>query len=134
MIECGAKFRREILVSGAMVKAFADLTGDSNPVHLDVKAAQKRGFKGKVVQGMFLIALIGSLFPEALLRERLPIFRKLKELTFSSPVYVGQMVEITGEIGEIRELKGLQRAEVKVTVFNQDENKTALRGTLIILI
>lgn len=134
MIQCGVKFGREVLISEKMVKDFVDLTGDANPIHLDAKAAQKKGFKDKVVHGMLLVALIGSLFPQDLLSKDLPIFRKLKELTFSSPVYVGQLVEITGEVVSFRGLKGVKRAEIKITVFNRDENKTVVRGILIILI
>lgn len=134
MIEYGAEFRREVLITEKMVKEFANLTGDSNPIHLDAEKARKRDFKDKVVQGMFLISLIGSLFPKDLLCEELPIFRKLKEVTFSSPVYVGQKVEIVGEVIKLSRLKGLRRAEVRVTVFNQAENKNALKGILIILI
>lgn len=132
MIRCGTKFRREVLVTEKMVEEFADLTGDSNPIHLDAEAAQKRGFKERVVQGMLLLALIGSLFPED--SKDLPIFRELKGFKFGSPVYVGQMVEITGEVVGLSELRGMKRAEIRVTIFNRDESKTAARGILTILI
>jgi len=132
LIRHGAKFRREVLITAEMIEEFAELTGDANPIHLDAEAAQKRGFKGRVVQGMLLLALVGSLFPEDL--KDLPILRELKGFKLSSPVYVGQVVEITGEVVGLSELGGMRRAEIRVTVFNRDENKTAARGMLTILI
>lgn len=34
------------------LQAFADVTGDSNPLHLDEAAAQTTMFKGRIAHGM----------------------------------------------------------------------------------
>jgi 3-hydroxybutyryl-CoA dehydratase len=49
------------LVSDAMVRAFNELTGDHNPVHLDEDYAQDRRFGRRIAHGMLTTSLISPL-------------------------------------------------------------------------
>ncbi len=74
------------------VKKFVELTGDTNPLHLDDLFAVQRSFEKRVVHGMltasFVSTVIGTLLPGpgSLWYEH--SFRFLK------PVYVGQTIQV----------------------------------------
>ena len=46
------------LISERMVKDYAEVSGDFNPIHLDEDYAKKTEFKNKIVHGMLLISNI----------------------------------------------------------------------------
>ena len=70
------------------VAAFARLTGDDNPIHLDAEAASRTRFKRPIAHGMLTSSSIGTVFGT-----RLPGCIYLKqELKFVAPVFVGDSV------------------------------------------
>lgn len=48
-------------VTAAEVRAFAELTGDRNPLHLDAEAARRAGFDGPVAHGVLGLAIATGL-------------------------------------------------------------------------
>jgi acyl dehydratase len=76
------------------VKTFANLTGDSNEVHLSDEAAKRAGFDGTLVHGM----LVASLFSR-IMGMHLPgpgsIYMQ-QSINFRAPVYVGD--EVTASV------------------------------------
>ncbi|HUO87272.1 MAG TPA: MaoC family dehydratase [Thermoanaerobaculia bacterium] len=90
-------FRRED------VAAFAELSGDRNPIHLDDDAARAAGFAGVVVHG----ALVAGLFSR-LLGMDLPGAGTVylgQELRFRRPVHPGDEVVAEVEVLSCREDK-----------------------------
>ena len=87
------------MITDEDIVAFSKLTGDTNPIHLDEKFAEKSVFGKKVAHGF----LYGS-FISAVLGSRLPgpgsvyISQTLK---FLSPVYINDVVTTTCTIKEI---------------------------------
>lgn len=51
-------------VTTAQIRAYADASGDLNPIHLDAKAAQARGLPGPIAQGMLIMAFLGQLLTD----------------------------------------------------------------------
>jgi enoyl-CoA hydratase len=81
---------REVIVSDGLVRAFADLVGDHNPLHLDATAAAGSRFGRPIAHGM----LIGSLF-SGLIATELPGPGSIylgQSLAFRRPVFVGDRV------------------------------------------
>ena len=67
MIKTGDKYRHEVTYTQEGVIAFAEITGDKNPIHLDPEFAAKTPFGRPIVHG-FLSASVfskvfGMLFP-----------------------------------------------------------------------
>ncbi len=79
-----------------MVGAFADLTGDYNPVHTDEDYCRSRGLEARLVHGMlvlsFLSTLIGMYLPGG------GAVWLSQSVDFVSPVAVNDTVEITCEV------------------------------------
>ncbi len=59
-IEIGQSAERMHTVTEADIQAFADLSGDHNPVHLDEAYAQTTPFKGRIAHGMLSAAYISA--------------------------------------------------------------------------
>jgi hypothetical protein len=70
------------------VERFAELSGDSNPVHLDAEAARKAGFEGPLVHGARVISEMSRFFamefpgPGSILTSQ--------RFKFLKPVYAGR--------------------------------------------
>ena len=87
-------------ISDADVRAFADLTGDHNPLHLDEDFARTTRFKGRVAHGM----LTASFFSTALAIMPGPGTVYLSQsLFFRAPVRIGDTVEARVTVAEIRD-------------------------------
>lgn len=77
--------------SGKNVRQFAEVSGDTNPLHLDATYAATTIFKRPVVHGM----LVGSLFSQ-LLGTQFPGLGSIylqQNLRFLKPVFVGETVK-----------------------------------------
>lgn len=89
-----AEFQRTIVEDD--IRAFAELTGDQNPLHTDHTYASTRQFGGTIAHGM----LVGSLF-STLVGMHLPGKRCLylsQTLYFRRPIRPGDSVTVRGTV------------------------------------
>ena len=106
-------FQRTVTESD--MELFEKLSGDFNPMHTDESFAIKRGYRGRVVYGMlassFYSALVGMYLPgkDCLLNQY--------EIAYRSPVYIGDMLTISGKIIDKRE--GTKRCKIAAEMRNQ---------------
>ncbi len=104
-------------MSDHVVRAFADATGDHNPVHLDEEYARATYFKGRIAHGMLVAGMFSNI-----LGTELPgagtIYLK-QELNFRAPVRVGDTVRAEVRVLEKRDDKRLLKLETRA--FNQSE-------------
>jgi 3-oxoacyl-[acyl-carrier protein] reductase len=74
------------------VDAFAALSGDDNPLHMDDAYAKACGFEGRVVHGMLLSAwlsrMLGTHFPGP------GVLWLSQDIRFARAVYIGDSVEV----------------------------------------
>ena len=101
MVNVGDKSEMSRVISESDVEAFAQVSGDHNPIHLD-KEISSRGFFGRrIVHGMFGASLISSLISNDLPGEGTIYLSQ--NLNFLSPIHIGDEVitriEVTNIIG-----------------------------------
>ncbi len=61
MIEVGTKLdEKDFYVDRAMLKAYADASGDQNPIHQDEVFAKSVGLPNVISHGMLTMALVGN--------------------------------------------------------------------------
>jgi acyl dehydratase len=112
----GQEERMSAQFSMEHVKAFASVTQDFNPVHLDPVYAAQTIFKDNIVHGF----LVGSLF-SAILGTKMPgegsIYLK-QDMKFVKPVYIGDTVTAVVSITDINYEK--QLVTLNTTCINQD--------------
>jgi 3-hydroxybutyryl-CoA dehydratase len=95
------------VVTAADVAAFADLTGDRSPIHLDPEFARRTPFRRCIAHGLLGLSLAGGLTAAAT-PARTVAFVGLREWHFRAPVYVGDVVRTRSRVLR-RELRGRGR-------------------------
>jgi 3-hydroxybutyryl-CoA dehydratase len=125
----GATATMEHTVTDAMLRSFADLTGDHNPVHLDEEAALASPFKGRIAHGM-----LGAGFISATIATRLPGPGTIylgQSLKFTRPVRIGDTVTTTVEVAEV--MTEQRRVRLVTRCANQ-QGKTVIEGEALVMV
>lgn len=104
------------------VMAFAKLTGDFNPVHIDEAFAAKTIFKTRIAHGAFVASLLSAVMGTQL-PGRGAIFRSLN-LNYRGPVRIGDSVLVHCEVAEIVPEKQL----VTIECWCKVDGKKVVRG------
>jgi len=116
-------------VTGDDVRAFAELTGDHNPLHLDDAVAAQTRFGRRVAHGMFGASLIS-----AVLGTSLPgpgsIYLS-QTLQFLAPVYLDDIITARVTVKKIRAEKAIVTLE---TICENQHGETIIRGEAIVLV
>jgi 3-hydroxybutyryl-CoA dehydratase len=111
------------------IRAFAEVTGDHNPVHLDDEFAQRTRFGRRIAHGMLGASLIS-----AVLANQLPgggTVYLSQTLKFAAPVYVGDTVTARVTITHVRDDKPIVTLE---TVCLNQRGETLIKGEAVVLI
>ena len=116
-------------VTSDRITAYADASGDHNPLHLDEEYAKTTQFGGVIAHGMLSMAFVGELmatnFPDTWHSGG-----KMK-LRFKAPVNPGETVEVGGEVQAIKESEDGSIAQCSVTCVKPDGTE-ALSGTVTV--
>ncbi|HIE38134.1 MAG TPA: MaoC family dehydratase [Anaerolineae bacterium] len=111
------------------IVAFARLTGDTNPLHLDETYARTTRFGRRIVPGLLTAGLISALLgtelpgPGAIYLEQ--------RLKFIKPVYPGDTVTTTIEVTAYREDKGI--VTLRADCVNQ-HGEQVISGEAVLLV
>lgn len=102
-IEVGHYFESEVEISDEMVREFAKITGDNNPLHLDDEFAKSTRFGRRIAHGMLVASLISKILgrdfpgPGTVYISQFVQFRK--------PVYIGDKIKIRVEVKDKKDDK-----------------------------
>jgi 3-hydroxybutyryl-CoA dehydratase len=111
-----------------MVRTFAEVTGDTNPVHLDDAYAEGTRFGRRIAHGMIAAGLIS-----ATLANDLPgpgtIYLN-QTLQFRAPVYLDETITATVEVLEVRPDKPIATL---ATVCTNQNDEVVLEGEAVVL-
>jgi 3-hydroxybutyryl-CoA dehydratase len=104
-INIGDKFSITRLVTEQLIREFAELSGDYNPIHLDENFAKTTRFGQRIAHGMlsgaFISAVLGNEFKN---RKIVYLSQTMK---FTAPTFVGDTIVTTATVQSIREDKGI---------------------------
>ena len=112
----GARAQVDFTVSRGDMLAFAALSGDHNPLHLDEAFARARGFEGVVVYGALIAAKISGLIGMKL-PGRDSVWCSLS-LQFRAPLYVGEPARAEGVVSAVSEATGM--VELAITAWKKE--------------
>jgi 3-hydroxybutyryl-CoA dehydratase len=127
-LELGQRASLVTRVTEADILAFAGVSGDSNPVHLDADYAASTPFKGRIAHGMLTASYISAVFGT-----RLPgpgAIYISQTLNFRGPVRIGDEVETTVAIVELYPAKRRARFDCRCLVAG----KAVLEGEAMLLV
>jgi acyl dehydratase len=110
------------------VDAFADLTEDHNPIHVDPAFAAKTPFGGTIAHGYLTLSLLAPLVDELLRIEgaSMSINYGLDKLRFPGPLPVGARFRAGAELAAVAEVKGGFQITVVATVEVEGAERPAL--------
>jgi len=111
------------------VRAFAELTGDRNPVHLDEEYAAATRFGRRIAHGMLGASLISTV-----LAGELPgpgsVYLS-QTLRFTAPVYLGDTITARVTVKHVREDKPVVTLE---TVCTNQRGERVVEGEAVVLV
>ncbi|MDI3522085.1 MAG: hypothetical protein PWR31_1592 [Bacillota bacterium] len=126
-IKVGEKASFTKTVTEADVVAFAGITGDFNPVHINAEYAKKSFFKERIAHGILTAGFIS-----AALGTQLPgpnsIYLK-QDLSFTAPVKLGDTVTATVEVTAKRDDKKLITLS---TIVTNQRGEVVVKGEALI--
>ena len=115
-LNVGQKAHREMTVTPDMVRAYAEITGDYNPLHFDAEFTGKTRFKRLMAQGGIATGLL-----HALVAMDMPgagsVFTS-QAWAFPRPVYIGDTIRAEATVMSVHGRLPMADLEFKVT--NQD--------------
>lgn len=115
-------------VSEADIVAFAEVTGDRNPVHLDAAYAAKTMFKERIAHGMLSAGYISAVFgmelpgPGAIYVSQ--------TLNFKAPVKIGD--EVVAKVKIVELVPGKRRARFECACLIGE--KAVLEGEAVLMV
>jgi len=110
------------------IDAFANVTGDHNPVHVDEEFAKTTRFGRRIAHGMLTASLIS-----AVLANKLPGEGSVylgQTLQFVAPVFPGDEITARVTVIEVREDKPILKLE---TVCVNQRDEIVIRGEATVL-
>ena len=115
-------------IEQADIDAFADVTGDHNPVHVDEEFAKTTRFGRRIAHGMLTASLISSVLANKLPGEGSVYLGQT--LQFVAPVFPGDEITARVTVKEIREDKPILKLE---TICMNQRDEIVLRGEATVL-
>lgn len=113
----GQFYEEEFIISEDMGEAFAKISNDFNPIHLDAQIAAKSRFGKKIVHGM----LIGSYF-SGIIGNKFPGAGSVyisQDISFRKPIYYNTNIKVRVEITAID--KERKRIFLKTQCLDTDD-------------
>ena len=110
------------------IDAFASVTGDHNPVHVDEEFAKTTRFGKRIAHGMLTASLIS-----AVLANKLPGAGSVylgQTLQFVAPVFPGDEITARVTVKEVREDKPIVKLE---TICVNQRDEVVIRGEATVL-
>ena len=128
-LKIGDKFSTTREITDELIRKFAELSGDHNPIHLDEEFARSTRFGRRIAHGMlsgaFISAVLGFEFKE---RKIVYLSQTMK---FTMPAYLGDMITTTATVIKIRTDKQIVTLE---TVCTNQNGEATVKGEAVVMI
>ena len=122
-LKIGDNFSTTKQITDAVVRAFAELSGDYNPIHLDEEFAKTTQFKQRIAHGMISGALISAVLGYEF-KERKVVYLS-QTMKFIAPVFINDTITATATVINIREDKPIVTI---ATVCTNQNGATVVTG------
>ena len=128
-IKIGDSFKKERLVTDELVRAFAEVSGDYNPIHLDEEFAKTTRFGRRIAHGMLSGAFISAVLGYEMTEKKIVYLSQT--LKFTAPVFIGDTVTTTATVTAIREDKNIVTMD---TICTNQNGETVVKGESVVMI
>ena len=114
----------EVHVGEKQIAAFAELSGDVSPVHIDDVFAKSKGFKSRIAHGALLMSYV-SRFIGTILPGANGILQSVT-MEFRRPCYPGTKIKIEGEV--LKRVESMRVVRIKIVVTDSDTGEILATG------
>ena len=128
-LKLGDKFSTSRLVTDELVRKFAEVSGDYNPIHLDEEFASKTRFGRRIAHGMLSGAFISAVLGNEFRGQKIVYLSQT--MKFTAPVFLGDTVTATATVTNIRKEKGIVLLE---TICTNQHGETLVKGESAVMI
>lgn len=112
-----------------LIRKFADLSGDHNPLHLDEDYAASTQFGKRIAHGMITGAFISGVLGDELSVRRIVYLGQT--MKFRAPVFIGDSVTVNATVKNVREDKPV--VTIETNCVNQD-GSVVVQGEAVIML
>ena len=123
-------------ITQAQVNQFGVVTHDEQWIHTDAERARRESpFGAPIAHGYFTLALLPYLWSQIMAVENLQLMvnYEIESLRFNQPVVVGSEVRLRAKLLTVKELRGIAKARIGVTLEIKDQQKPAYAGVITFL-
>lgn len=128
-LNIGDTFEQSREVTDELIRQFAEVSGDYNPIHLDEEFAKTTRFGKRIAHGMlggaFISAVLGYEFK---VRKIIYLSQTLK---FVAPVFIGDTVTAKATVKSIRSDKPIVTVE---TICENQAGETLIKGEAVLML
>lgn len=128
-LKTGDKFSVTKQITDEMVRTFAELVGDFNPIHLDDDFARSTRFGRRIGHGLLTSSLFSAVLGYHFSERRLVYLGQT--LKFVAPVFIDDTITATATVTAIREDKPIVTLE---TVCTNQHGETVVAGEAAVMI
>jgi len=128
-LKIGDSFAKSRLVTDELIRAFAEISGDRNPIHLDDEFARTTQFGKRIAHGMLSGAFISAVLGYEFVERRVVYLSQT--MKFVAPVFIDDTITTTSTVTKIRPDKGIVTLE---TVCTNQNGEPTLKGEAVVMI
>lgn len=125
----GDKFEVSKTVTDQLIRDFADISGDHNPIHLDEEFAADTRFGQRIGHGMLTASFISALLGSSMSVNKIVYLGQT--LRFRAPVFIGDTVTAKGTVKSIRQDKPIVKVE---TICTNQHGEVLLDGEAVLML
>ena len=119
-------------ITQGQLDAYAQVSGDRNPLHLDAVFAATTMFGGIIAHGMLTLAFISEMM--AVMFDRAWLETGGLRVRFKGAAYVGDRVETRGRVAKEETGPAGQRLICSVAAYNPDRRQELASGTATVVL
>ena len=128
-LNIGDRFSTTREVTDELIRKFADVSGDYNPIHLDEEFAKRTRFGRRIAHGMLSGALISAVLGYEFKERRIVYLSQT--MKFTAPAYIGDTITATATVIKIREDKPIVTLE---TICTNQKGEITVKGEAAVMI
>lgn len=127
----GDKYSLSVTVTDKMVRDFAEVSGDKNPIHLDEEVAKTTPYGRRIAHGMLAASFISRALVEGM-PGRTGVYLT-QTLKFSKPVFIGDTLSVELEVLSENEKRKMRFGTLSTIVKNQ-HGEVVVKGEALVIL
>jgi acyl dehydratase len=124
------------VITQEQINRFAEATLDRQWIHLDAERAQAESpFGGTIAHGYLTVSLLPYLWAQVVQIENLKLLvnYEIESLRFNQAVAVNSAVRLRAKMLSVKDLRGIAKTRIEVTLEVRDAKKPAFSGVVTFL-